>query len=551
MPTLNWIGKKAVINHDRDVPFHLLQEVPELSLGSGDTGNMVIQGDNLVALKALLPYFSGKIDVIFIDPPYNTGEENWIYNDNVNDPEIKTWINNVVGKEAEDLSRHDKWLCMMYPRLKLLQRLLARNGIIAVAIDDNELYNLGFLMNEIFGIKNRLACAPWLTEPSGGKEKTGLRTGHEYILIYTNGSIESVSQEERSSGKLELKDKFGKYRKGRELRKWGGTSDHADRPGQWFGIKAPDGTTVFPIKNDGTEGHWRWSPKHEIMKKILLDHEYAHWEKRPYDEGIIVNGQHERWVPYEKIRDAKKSLGWSTWLDSYGFNSDATRELKELFGNKPFDTPKPSNLIEWIVSLHTKQDAIVLDSFAGSGTTAQAVINANSGDDGTRKFILIEMLEDVAKGIIVPRLQKITKGYKVQDGKNKGVDIPATGTGFKYFELGCPLFDEYGNVFGEVKFADLAKHVYFSETGSPLPDGTDLSTPLIGVSNGRAIYLLFNGILKDRNPKHGNVLTREVLAYLPKYDGPKVVYGTGCRLAPMTLRAEQIDFKQIPYELKR
>ena len=550
MPTLHWIGKKAVLNHDREVPFHLFMENAAFSAGSRDTGNMVIQGDNLIALKGLLPFFAGKIDVVFIDPPYNTGEENWIYNDNINDPEIKTWINNVVGKEAEDLSRHDKWLCMMYPRLKLLQRLLAWDGIIAVSIDDNELYNLGFLMNEIFGIKNRLACAPWQSEPSGGKSKTALRTGHEYILIYHNGTDSELSREESSTGELNLSDRIGKYRKGRELLKWGKESLRSDREDMWFPLTTPDGTIVFPYRNDGAEGRWRWGAEGK-MKAIIADPSLAHWEKRPYDGGIIVNGQRERWVPYEKIRDAKKSFGWSTWLDSYGFNSDATRELKELFGNKPFDTPKPSSLIEWIVSLHTKQNAIVLDSFAGSGTTAQAVINANSADGGTRKFILIEMLANVAQNIIVPRLKKITNGYIVQDGKNKGHDIPATGNGFKYFELGCPLFDEYGNVFGEVKFADLAKHVYFSETGSPLPDDANLSTPLIGTHNGRAIYLLYNGILKDKNPKNGNVLTREVLACLPKFDGPKVVYGTGCRLSASTLHRERIVFKQVPYELAR
>ena len=138
-------------------------------------------------------------------------------------------------------------------------------------------------------------------------------------------------------------------------------------------------------------------------------------------------------------------------------------------------------------------------------------------------------------------------GYTNQKGK----EVSGLGGGFRYYRLGSPLFDEYGNVFGEVSFSDLAKHVFFSETGSPLPDGTELNTPFIGVYEGRAIYLLYNGILKDRNPRNGNVLTREVLSYLPAFDGPKVVYGTGCRLSAMTLRAAQIEFKQIPYELKR
>ena len=142
MPTLDWIGKKAVINHDKQVPFHLLNEVPELSCGDKDSGNMLIQGDNLVALKSLLPYYAGKVKCIYIDPPYNTGNEGWIYNDNVNSPEIKEWLGNVVGKEAEDLSRHDKWLCMMYPRLKLLREFLRRDGSVWISIDDNEVAHL-------------------------------------------------------------------------------------------------------------------------------------------------------------------------------------------------------------------------------------------------------------------------------------------------------------------------------------------------------------------------------------------------------------------------
>lgn len=222
MPTLNWIGKKAVLNHHKEAPFHLLKCDPDLSVGEPESGNLLVQGDNLLALKALLPYYAGQVKCIYIDPPYNTGNEKWVYNDNVNSPEIKEWLGNVVGRESDDLSRHDKWLCMMYPRLRLLKKMLSRDGLFAVSIDDNEVSFLGVLLDEIFGAKNRLACAPWLAEPSGGKEKTGLRGGHEYLLIYHNGDSSNVSQETRSTGKLDRKDKWGMYRKGRELMKWGG-----------------------------------------------------------------------------------------------------------------------------------------------------------------------------------------------------------------------------------------------------------------------------------------------------------------------------------------
>ena len=260
MPTLEWIGKSKVINHHQDVPFRVLERkysFDENGQHDEDNGseNMIIRGDNLEALKALLPRYEGRVKCIYIDPPYNTGNEGWVYNDNVNDPKIKKWLGKVVGKEGEDLTRHDKWLCMMYPRLKILHKLLANDGIIAVSINDNELFNLGAIMNEIFGSFNRLACAPLRSEPSGGKDKTVLRTGHEYILFYTKGDVSNLCKEEKSTGELNLKDKKGAYRKGRELRKWGATSDRADRPNLWFGIKTPSGEIAYPYKNDGSEGY--------------------------------------------------------------------------------------------------------------------------------------------------------------------------------------------------------------------------------------------------------------------------------------------------------
>jgi len=150
MPTLDWIGKKAVENHHNEIPFRLLHTVPELSVGDKDCGNLIVQGDNLHALKALLSYYAGKVKCICIDPPYNTGNEKWVYNDNVNSPEMKTWLNKVVGSEGEDLSRHDKWLCMMYPRLSLLRKFLREDGAIFVFLDDSEQHHLRLLMIEIF-----------------------------------------------------------------------------------------------------------------------------------------------------------------------------------------------------------------------------------------------------------------------------------------------------------------------------------------------------------------------------------------------------------------
>ncbi len=557
MPTLNWIGKEAVVKHHKDVPFRLLEPVPELScppVGAGETplsaaasGNLIVQGDNLHALKALLPRYAGQVKCIYIDPPYNTGNEGWAYNDNVNSAEIRRWLGEVVGKEGETLDRHDRWLCMMYPRLLILKKFLSSDGLIAVSIDDNELSLLGILLDEIFGTKNRLACAPWLGEPSGGKEKTGLRGGHEYLLIYHNGDDTSISRETRSTGDLNLKDKWGKYRKGRELTKWGGTSLRADRPGQWFPITAPDGTVVYPIKNDGEEGHWRWG-KEQKMKGILSDPENAHWELRQFDTGVMWQGLNERWVPYEKIRETSKSIGWSTWLDSYGFNADATRELKEIFGLKPFDTPKPMSLLRWVVSLHSDNDALVMDSFAGSGTLAHAALSLNADDGGNRRFILVEMDDNIARNVTAERVKRVATGYT----NAKGNAVEGLGGGFQFCRLSAePLFTAEGQIRADVTFAQLAEFVWFAETGSGL--GTQLrghgDSPLLGVHEGRAIYLLYNGILKDKSIAGGNVLTGPVFELLPKFSGPKVIYAAANRMGGRAGR-EGVMFKQTPYALE-
>ena len=364
---------------------------------------------------------AGNVKCIYIDPPYNTGNRDFIYNDRFID--------------KEDVYKHSKWLEYMYRRLIIAKDLLTIDALICVTIDDNEIGNLLLLMDMVFGANNRLACAPWLAEPSGGKEKTGLRSGHEYVLIYHNGDSSCISREERSTGKLDRKDSLGIYRKGRELRKWGGTSLRTDRPNQWFPINTPSHEITFPYRNDGKEGHWRWG-KDQKMKEILINSELAHWELCAYDEGVTVNGQSQRWVPFEKIRDSKKTTGWGTWLDSVGFNSDATRELKDIFGEKPFDTPKPTSLIQWLISLHDDTDAIIVDFFAGSGTTAHAVMKLNAEDGGNRKYILVSSTEateeepdkNICRDVCAERLRRVIRGYT----NKKGETVEGLGGDFSY-----------------------------------------------------------------------------------------------------------------------
>ena len=529
MPTLNWIGKKAVINHDRDVPFHLLQEVPERSFGDRNAGNLLIQGDNLIALKSLLPYYAGRVKCIYIDPPYNTGNEGWVYNDNVNDPEIKAWINQVVGREAEDLSRHDKWLCMMYPRLKLLRDFLRPDGFIFISIDIFEVAHLKSLMDEIFGLQNFRNC---IAVRRGIKNVQAqfndlqqLALGHEYILLYSKNSSARLPK---------LKTTHDEIKPGKWDTFWRGT----DRPTMRFKL----------FDKEPTTGQWRWEKQRTLKavdnyEKFLSQRDFINIDDYYNDHLMATN---------EKLDFVRKNedgaIQYYVPPQSGKLLSDNWMDILLSGSFAGFDTEKNVLILERIIQWMTIEDpnAIILDSFAGSGTTAHAVLTANAQDAGHRRFIMIEMLPEIAEKTTAERLKKVVGGYR-----EKGKSFKGAGGGFRYYRLGIPLFDEYGNVFGKVSFSDLAKHVFFSETGSPLPDGAELNTPFIGAYEGRAIYLLYNGILKDRNPRSGNVLTREVLSYLPEFDGPKVVYGTGCRLSAMTLRAAQIEFKQIPYELKR
>lgn len=539
MPKLIWVGKDKVVNHHHEVPFRVLEHQYNFTVSENNSqGNKIIHGDNLEALKSLLPEYEGKVKCIYIDPPYNTGNEGWIYNDNVNDEKIRRWLGQVVGKEGEDLSRHDKWLCMMYPRLKILNRLLAEDGIIGVSIDDNEVFSLGILMDEIFGRSKRLACAPWLAEPSGGKEKTGLRGGHEYLVIY--GDINSLTREMRSTGELNQKDKWGKYRKGRELRKWGGISLRTDRQNQWFPLKTPDGIEVFPYRNDGKEGHWRWG-REQKMKEIIEDSEKAHWELCSYDEGVIVNGETERFVPFEKIRDKQRSVGWDTWLDSYGYNADGTRELKEIFGEKIFDTPKPMSLIKWLISLHENEDSLILDSFAGSGTTAHSVLKLNKEDGGNRKFILIETM-DYAETITAERVRRVMRGY----GENSKA-VEGLGGAFDYYEIGDTIFLADGNLNEAIGIEEIRRYVAFSENIAPdkqLSQDNEHSPYLLGITIDTAYFFIYE---KDAT----TTLDLEFLANLPFKPKSAIIYADNCLLTREFLQKNDIIFKKIPREIIR
>ncbi|MBA4032943.1 MAG: hypothetical protein C0478_18910, partial [Planctomyces sp.] len=392
MPTLDWIGKQAVVNHHREVPYHLLKCDKNLSVGDPGSGNLLIQGDNLVALKALLPYYAGKVKCIYIDPPYNTGNENWIYNDNVNSPEIRRWLGKVVGAEAEDLSRHDKWLCMMYPRLQLLRDFLAEEGAIFISIDDNEIQNLRSVMDEVFGARNFVATIVWEKSYTPNQTAKFISDNHDYILAYArNARCYSFGKFQRT---IAQKEKF-KNPDNDPRGPWKPENLSAGKfysAGQ-FVITGPTGKKFSPPPGR----YWRCN-----------ETQYGSW----LEEGRITFGKAGTGRPMLKkfIQEMTTGLTPSTWWkhEECGTNKEASSELKTLFdANAVFPTPKPVRLINRILEVASNEDSLILDSFAGSGTTGQAVLAQNRADGGNRRFILIEMEPNVCQSVTAQRLTKV------------------------------------------------------------------------------------------------------------------------------------------------
>jgi site-specific DNA-methyltransferase (adenine-specific)/adenine-specific DNA-methyltransferase len=539
MPTLDWIGKPAVVNHHREVPYHLLKCDRELSVGDPGSGNLLVQGDNLLALKALLPYYAGKVKCIYIDPPYNTGNENWVYNDNVNSPEIRQWLRQTVGKEGEDLSRHDKWLCMMYPRLALLREFLTEDGAIFISIDDNEMQNLRAVMDDIFGARNFIATIIWQKVYSPKNSAKHFSEDHDFIIVYARNAED---WRPNLVSRSEQQDKAYKNRDDDPRGPWK-TSDLSARNFYSLGtysITTPSGRVI----EKPPQGRY-WVVSEEKFKELCAD-------------GRVWWGKNQSSIPQVKrfLSEVKHGVVPQTlWTyQEVGHTQDAKKELVAICDFEDsasvFITPKPLRLMKRILEVASNKDSLILDSFAGSGTTAHAVLAQNKADGGNRRFILVEMEEDICRDVTAQRIRKAIEGYG---------DTPGLGGGFRYCRLGPTIFDETGNIRAGVTFNELAAHVYFTETGEPLPKRTNGKTPLLGVHNGKAIYLLFNGILGDRSPRGGNVLTNAVLkmlppppASLPKDEGSmtRIIYGEGSRLGKARLKREGILFKQIPYGIK-
>lgn len=568
MPTLNWIGKEAVVKHHKDVPFRLLEPVPELSCGSTESGNLIVQGDNLHALKALLPRYAGQVKCIYIDPPYNTGNEGWVYNDNVNSPEIRRWLGEVVGKEGETLDRHDRWLCMMYPRLVLLKQFLRDDGAIFISIDDNEVGNLQALMREVFGAVNEVATIVWEKGKKGDSKLVSVT--HEYIVAFARNKAllkeRDVKWRRKKPGVGEVLDYYDDLRSKhsddhvqirKEMMAWyrampKGDPRKAHKHYNWSDKRGLYFAADFAGPDDGRENRPRYPILHPVTHQpCAMPSTGWRWEEDTTKAALAEDpprihfGKDHTTIPNRKsyLFEIDEEPMPSVF---YKDGRAATLEVESILGAGAFPFPKDSEVIADLIGIMASPGDIVLDSFGGSGTTAHAVLRLNQHLKTPLRFVLVELDEGVAQTKTRERVRKAIEGFTPLAGK-KRTPVAGLGGGFQFCRLSvAPLFDAAGQIRSDVTFAQLAEFVWFAETGTGYTGPAD--GPLLGVHEGRGIYLLYNGILKDKSIAGGNVLTGPVFDVLPKVSGPKVIYAAANRMGARVGR-EGITFKQTPYAL--
>ncbi|MBZ2398951.1 site-specific DNA-methyltransferase [Erwinia amylovora] len=503
MPFLDWVNKNQAKAVSTAVPYHLLQK--EAEFGTPAKDNMIIQGDNLLALRALMPLYAGQVKCIFIDPPYNTQS---------------------AFEHYDDKLEHSQWLSMMYPRLVLLRDLLAEDGSIWVTIDDNEAHYMKVMMDEVFGRENFIANLVWRKNYAPKSSAKHFSVDHDHIFVFAKKS------QLWSPNPMPRSDKQNKAYK----------NPDNDPRGNWrpnnlaarnyyskgtYPITCPGGRII-----DGPPHGSYWRVSEEKFRELDKDNR-------------IWWGKDGNNVPAPKIFLSEVKQGvvpqtfWS--YEEVGHTQEAKKEIVNIFKSEVFDTPKPERLVERVLHVASKDDDLVLDSFLGSGTTAAVAHKMN------RRYIGIEMGEH-ARTHCIPRLQKVIAGE--QGGISQSVEWQGGG-GCSFYTLNPePVFQPNGRICPDIKFAPLAAYIWHHETGTGAQQTMD--KPCLGVHNGTAWYLLYNGILGDRRPNGGNVLTRALLAWLLDtfpHNGPKIIYGETSRIGPERLAQANVTFKQIPYDI--
>ena len=586
MPMLKWAGKDKVVNHHNDVPFRVLERKWAFGDGVCTNGeNMVIHGDNLAALKALLPQYEGRVKCIYIDPPYNTGNEGWVYNDNVNDPQIKKWLGEVVGKEGEDFSRHDKWLCMMYPRLRLLQKLLTEDGVLIISIGFQELANLWLICNEMFSTKQITLIT---VQTSGGKPSGGFNHQSEYMICiapkkfipnplpedkglspYHGMNLATFNQEQRPNQvyPIFINSQGQMVRVGKSLKQ-------LVKDGEYTGElkdftfdydNVPEGeSVVWPVSDKGFPCVWRLQPlrfKSDYAKgyiRIITARKKNNKNKYSVQflsEGIIKkieSGEFKTYRPSSLVPtlEIENFTSGGTTIDTIltdkaYYTAKGKEEMIDIFGDKEiFSYPKPVALLHDILSRVMGPNDIALDSFAGSGTTAHAVLKMNKEDGGNRKFILIEMM-DYADTVTAERVKRVISGYGEGDKAVEG-----TGGVFGYYELGEPLMIGE-NLNEELPLEKIREYVWYMETrgaGKVANVGnignTENDPYFLGVADGTAYYFCYE---KESTVKLNRALLRKLKTKAERY----VVYADICLLDESELEKYNITFKKIPRDIAR
>lgn len=522
MPTLQWLTRDKDVRAAHQVPYRLLEEAPELGYGDRDAGNMLIQGDNLEALKALLPYYAGQVKCIYIDPPYNTGAAFKHYDDNL---------------------EHSMWLAMMWPRLELLRELLAEDGSIWISLDDVQAHYFKVIGDEILGRKNFILDIAW-QKRDGPPNDRKIGMVHEHILVW-------AKHREVDSKQTVAEKAFNLQPRSKKANSQYDIFREPDGPDPRGPFRKVDSTTnakggrnvdslIYPLMNRFTNEEVyprtgrNWAHNREEMERLNAD-------KRLYWGVKGTAG-----TPMKKLflSEAKQGMTSPSVWSGLALNQHASTEMEKIFGQKAaFETPKPEHLIERILQIATNPGDLIVDSFLGSGTTAAVAHKMG------RRYIGIE-LGDHAVTHCVPRLQKVIDGE--QGGISKTQNWHGGG-GFRFYRLGPPVFMENGAIQPSIDFPVLAAHLWFTETDTPWTQPATL-TPFLGVHDGRGYALLYNGILGEKSANGGNVLTRKSLATIRaaqgEFVGPLTVYGERATLREAALKAEAIAFKQTPYDVK-
>jgi adenine-specific DNA-methyltransferase len=545
MPTLDFKGKQFVYAHHLSVPFKQLdidekKSLPKDGKPSLDD-NLIIQGDNLHALKALLPKYAGKVNCIYIDPPYNTGNEGWCYNDNVNAPIMKEWLKkegNPVDKE--DLERHDKWLCMMWPRLQLLHELLADDGLIFISIDSNEIHNLRLIMDEIYGNDNFIADIVWEKRYGRSNDAKLMASLTDHILMYRKSDYVDILREPRN-----------------EQTNSGYSNVDNDPRGDWTSVsfvsqrtKAQRANLAYKIKNPFTNeiiehptNSWKYNE--EKYKEMLADNRF-YWGK---------DGKYQ-WPRIKRfLSELPKGLvPIDLWKGKdTGTGDEGTKEVNLILGKDKFNYPKPTNLIKRILSIQSKnnKNAIILDSCAGSGTTAHAVLALNKEDGGNRKFILVEM-EDYANDTTAERVRRVIKG--VPNAKDEALK-EGLGGSFTFCELGQEINIE--NLLKGKKlpsYDELTRYAFYTATGLTLDNVEQGADYYIGETENYRVHLVYKPdivFLRSGDSALNMPLAQSISNARKDTGKSALVFATHKFMGQKELTEMGITYCQLPYAIHR